>query len=277
MITESTSKLNYMTHFGRAAGTDWIYASTFLPAGHYVYGVNKRDDGFYDGEWCSMTHSPESGPWVGTLTFDVVDKPVDMSDIYVECAPYSGDDWPDYPGEGPYLASLAPGTLLFSDDFEGDSSAWAPNGLWHQVAHTSCISQGPLTGMFHYGDENYCDIYNRKESWNQAGTILSPPIAGAAQGSKLTFDSYRDFDGDANDQTRVEILPQGFTEYTQPTLVWETDGRDANDRKWQHIEITLPYAYFYSSNIQLRFFVTTQSSWNSKSTGWFVDNVQLTR
>ncbi|MDB5216736.1 MAG: hypothetical protein JWO86_4663, partial [Myxococcaceae bacterium] len=253
----------------------------------YTYAASNSNDGFWGGSWCSMTTSP-SQPWTSTTsrTMTVATTPIDDQSLWISCPSNGNADFPVHPGPGQFMSGLPQGTPLLQDDAEGTAVAWELSGLWHRVASTPCVTPSAAAGVgaFWYGDPNGCN-YDHRPTFSGTGSIgigwmTSPALAGLQQGSTIEFDSYRDIGG--RDETNVIIFPQGqgshVNDDTFQTKVWARSGPVASDRGWEHVTITLPWAWYYGQPVQVRFAVETYEAFDHRDQkGWLVDNVKISR
>jgi hypothetical protein len=241
--------------------------------------VNKRDDGFYDGAFCSMSTSPGvGGSYTSSVEVDVAAPGLVDQSLDVECPPYSGDDWPVHPGPGTYLSGPEQGTVLFEDGGEGPSTPWT-FAFYRRTTDSRCIA--PLTGAgaIYSGTES-CDHRVPHFPYSTTGWAITPAFGGAAAGATLAFDVYRDVG--PNDLTRVDVFPDGrmppLDQVGETALLWSERGSTPTDRQWRHVEVTLPAQWFYDRPVRIRFAGQLPDAYmDARYKGWMIDNVRVTR
>ncbi|MCH9646666.1 MAG: M36 family metallopeptidase [Deltaproteobacteria bacterium] len=159
----------------------------------------------------------------------------------------------------------------FTDDFEGDTSAWTTSGLWHKTANSACASPGYSSAVnsFYYGQDASC---NYDTGATTTGNLTSPSISGITANSVLSFQYYRvveSFNGNF-DRTEVEIVSSSGT-----TTVFALDSSTASTAAWVNSgDISL--AAFAGQSIQVRFVFNSGDSVSNNFTGWFIDDVAIT-
>lgn len=200
--------------------------------------------------------------------------------VWADCRGAWGNlTWPEHPGSGDYLSELPANAVLFEDRLEGSAASWELKGLWHRAQNSSCVALPAESGngALYFGNEGYCDFYNRQSCYQGVGWATTPPIAGVKKGAKLSFDSYRDLG--AYDATWVEFFLAGrgtSAASDDRPRVWIQRDVQPTDKSWQHVEVELPYAWFYGMPVQIRFVADTRSGWEKRDhKGWVVDNVRL--
>lgn len=216
----------------------------------------------------------------------VATTPINDQSLWISCPSDGNPDFPVHPGPGQFTSGLPQGTPLLQDDAEGTAVPWELIGVWHRVTSSPCVTPSAAAGVgaFWYGDPNGCNCDHRPTSGNGGsigiGWMTSPPLAGLQQGATIEFDSYRDIGG--RDETNVIIFPQGqgsrVNDETFQTKVWGRTGPMASDRGWEHVTITLPWAWYYGQTVQVRFAVHTYEAFDHRDQkGWLVDNVKIRR
>ncbi|OQK16702.1 hypothetical protein AU255_01995 [Methyloprofundus sedimenti] len=170
--------------------------------------------------------------------------------------------------------SITPVACDFTEDFEGDISAWSATGLWHLADDSTCTSPAAgyssATKAFAYTQDASCN-YNSGST--NSGTLTSPVISGISATSALTFDYFRQvesYSGGSYDKTEIEIITAAGS-----TVVWSRDSRNASTAAWAPSE-TIDLSSYAGQSIQVNFRFNSVDRVGNKFKGWFIDDVKVT-
>jgi|GEM_PF-657146 len=168
--------------------------------------------------------------------------------------------------------SITPVACDFTEDFEGDISAWSATGLWHLADNSACASPGysSATKAFAYTRDASCN-YNSGST--NTGTLTSPVISGISATSTLSFDYFRkveSYSGGSYDKTQVEIITEAGT-----TIVWSRDSKNASTTAWTSNE-TIDLSSYAGQSIQVNFRFNSVDNVANNFVGWFIDDFKVT-
>src|SRR5207244_3558171 len=120
------------------------------------------------------------------------------------------------------------GTVLYSENFEGDTTGWNAGSFWHLTSNTGCVSPGYQSAAhaFYYGGEPSCS-YGTGTSPNN-GTLTSPLIGGLYPSVSLSFWYWRQVESSSvgYDSTSVQVSYNGGASWS---TVWLENSRNPSE------------------------------------------------
>ena len=188
----------------------------------------------------------------------------------------SATDSDSLTGTNAVLVTVTDGNLPTGliEDFEGDTSGWTANGLWHLVENSACASPGysSATHAMYYGQDAGCD-YDTGTA--HSGNLISPEIGCLTASSTLNFQYFRQVEKTNNDPYETVSVAASVAGQNSWTTLWSKSSLETSENAWT-ASGNLSLAAFASQTIELRFRFDSVDNVENAFVGWLVDDVVVT-